>query len=124
MKYNPLEDKIFKKSIRGRELSEDTIASYCTALKTFYKATNLTLEEAYKNIKEEEKDKITDGYLIRYNPENGVIREYFEELQDYLVEKGRTKSTQNNYQKRLRLIFNSLGLQLPKPRRIKEERKF
>ncbi len=124
MKYNPLEDKIFKKSIRGRELSEDTIASYCTALKTFHKATGLTLEEAYENIKNEEKDKITDGYLIRYNPENGVIREYFEELQDYLVEKGRTKSTQNNYQKRLRLIFNSLGLQLPKPIRIKEERKF
>lgn len=118
-----MKDKMFKKSIRNRQLSKDTIHAYSVACKVFYKATGKTITEAYNIIKDEQKHQIKDGYLLMYNPNEGSIRDYFEELQEYLVENGRSKSTQNNYQKRMRSVFSHLELELPKPIKIKEEKK-
>lgn len=121
--YDPMLDPKFKRALGGRRLSPDSIHAYAVAAKVFYKCTGKTISDAYNEIKPLEKNVIQDGFLIMYNPNDSLIRDYFDMFYDYLVETGKSESTQNNYLKRMRVIFNSLELQLPKPIKVKETKK-
>lgn len=121
--YNPKEDLYFKKFLMNKKLSEDSIKTYAVSAKVWYNATSKTIEETYKEIKSLQKDQIIDNYIIRYNPNDSLFKDYFDIFHSHLINTGKSDNTIKFYLKVIRLIFKELELQLPKNPKIKVRKK-
>lgn len=121
--YDPNDDIYFKKFIMNKELSQDSIRTYAVSAKVWYNATGKTIEQTYKEIKPLQKDRITNNYIIKYNPNDSLIKDYFDIFHSHLIETGKSDSTIKFYIKIMRMIFRELELELPKKPKIKTRKK-
>ncbi len=121
--YNPNEDPYFKKFLLNKDLAEDSIKTYANCAKVWYNILGKTIEETYKEIKPLQRDMIIDNYIIKYNPNDSIIKDYFDIFLSALLNEGKADSTIKFYIKVLRLILKDLEIELPKAPKIKVKKK-
>lgn len=117
--YKPTEDLYFHKALMNRDLAEESMKSYAKSVKVWYNATGKTLKETVENVKPTQKGVIQGKYIVPFNPDDGLLKEYFDNFHAYLLSTGKKNSTINYYIKVMRYLCKENGLILPKAPVIK-----
>lgn len=132
------QDKKFIKLINKKQLKPKTIALYRISLTKFCKFTEKTPTELIEIFKEKQKDKIIkvekDGkeelYIERFNPNDSLISEMFDDfiinqktIKSKLTEKHLKETTIQNYIINLRSFFRFYKIELPDKTNFKDDSK-
>ena len=115
--YDVREDRVFKKFIKDKTndgVSESTIINYIRAANLYCRAIEKSIEEVISEIKLIQHSKIVDDYIIEYDPNESVIKEYQDTFIDYLEDRGNNNTSINTRLKYIRSILSYLGIKLPR----------
>lgn len=121
--YEPKEDIEFRKAI-DNSLAKDSIETYRTSIKIFCKINKKTYEEIITEIREEQYDRIENDKIIRYDPSQGKVALYCNNLINHYLEKGSSSQTIQTRLTHIRSMLKKSGIILPqKPRLTKKTTK-
>lgn len=110
-----MNDPAFKEFLLQKPaLSQASIESYIVALVNFVDFTGKPFYQTVDELRELQNDRIENNIIIRFNPNQSKIKMLHYEFINYLKEKGSSDVTLNSYTRRMRALFNALGLFLPK----------
>ena len=110
--YEPREDIEFQKAI-DNGLSEDSVETYRTSVKMFCEINNKTYEEIVLEIREEQYDRIDGDKIIRYDPNQGNVSLYCNNLIDHYRKKGSSNQTIQTRLTHIRSMLKKSGIILP-----------
>ena len=95
-------------------LSQASKDSYVVALKNFMEFTGEPFYKTIHELRSLQNDRIENNIIIRFNPNQSKINLLHYEFIDYLINNNCSSVTLNSYITRMRAIFNTLGIILPK----------
>ena len=95
-------------------LSQASKDSYVVALKNFMEFTGEPFYKTIHELRSLQNDRIENNVIIRFNPNQSKINLLHYEFIDYLINNNCSSVTLNSYITRMRAIFNTLGIILPK----------
>lgn len=110
-----INDPEFKEFLQQKpSLSEASIDSYIVALVRFIDFTKEPFYKTIYELRDLQNDRIEDNVIIRFNPNHSKVKMLQYGFIDYLRECGSSEVTVNSYIRRLRAIFTTCGIILPK----------
>ena len=114
-KQNITESETYRKYVKKKNITQNTLDTYVFALLQFCKANNKELDIMIKEVLEEQLPYIDEkGRIHEYNPEYSLIDKYINNTVDYLKEKGNSNNSIHSHLVRIRAVLNALNIKLPK----------
>lgn len=115
--YDCKNDLEFKK-VMENDFSKDTIESYRTSINMFCRINKKSYSDIISEIRDEQFDRIEDNRIIRYNPNQGKVALYCNNLINYYLEKGSSKQTIHSRLNHIRSMLKKSGIILPQKPKI------
>lgn len=106
-------DETFKKAITNN-LSKQSIHTYSESVMMFCRINKkYSFTDLVNEIREEQYDTISEGKVIRYNPDMGKVNQYFKNLITYYQDENKSVNTINTRIGHVRTVLKKVGIILP-----------
>ena len=107
-------DEVLNNTLNNMDLSEKTHQNYKYTMSMFLKCINISFNDLINRIKELQIDTIEDNKKIRYDPQNSLLKNYYDKFINECRNNGNSEITIKTRITIINAILKQHGIKTPK----------